>query len=84
MIAVGIALAGVVAQENTEPLIRWIWITDHLDEIQRQALQHLYLTVASVAIGFAIAFPLAVLASRRRRVAAPSGATRSWARPAPR
>ena len=36
-----------------------------------RGLQHLYLTVASVAIGFAIAFPLAVLASRRRRVAAP-------------
>jgi osmoprotectant transport system permease protein len=71
VIASVIALVGVVAQEDTEPLIRWIWISDHLDDIVSQGIQHLYLTVASVAIGFAIAFPLAVLASRRRRVAAP-------------
>jgi osmoprotectant transport system permease protein len=71
VIAALVALAGVIAQADTEPLIRWIWITDHLDEIVSRGLQHLYLTVASVAIGFAIAFPLAVLASRRRGVAAP-------------
>ena len=71
MIAALVTLAGVIAQEDTEPLIRWIWITDHLDDILSRGLQHLYLTVASMGIGFAIAFPLAVLASRRRKVAPP-------------
>jgi osmoprotectant transport system permease protein len=71
VIAALVTLAGVIAQEDTEPLIRWIWITDHLDDILSRGLQHLYLTVASVGIGFAIAFPLAVLASRRRKVAPP-------------
>ena len=41
MIAAVVALAGVIAQEDTEPLIRWIWITDHLDEILSRGLQHL-------------------------------------------
>jgi osmoprotectant transport system permease protein len=71
VIGVVTAVSGLLGQQDTEPLIRWIWITDHLDEIVSRGLQHLYLTVASVAIGFAIAFPLAVIASRRRRVAPP-------------
>jgi len=33
VIAALVTLAGVIAQEDTEPLIRWIWITDHLDDI---------------------------------------------------
>jgi osmoprotectant transport system permease protein len=63
--------AFVLAQGDTEPLIRWVWITDHLDEIVHQGLQHVELTLASVTLGCLIAFPLAVLASRRRRVAPP-------------
>lgn len=71
MIGAAVGLAGVIGQEDTEPLIRWIWITDHLDEILSRGLQHVYLTVVSVLIGFAISFPLAVVASRHRRVIAP-------------
>lgn len=60
----------LLAQEN-EPLIRWIWVTDHLDEIAQRGLQHVYLTFVSVALAIVIAFPFAVLASRTRWIAVP-------------
>jgi osmoprotectant transport system permease protein len=60
-----------LAQGDTEPLIRWIWITDHLDEIVSRGLQHVYLTVVTVLIGFLIAFPAAVFASRHRWAVSP-------------
>jgi osmoprotectant transport system permease protein len=65
------AMAGLFAQEDTEPLIRWIWITDHVDEIVSRGLQHVYLTVVTVVIGFLIAFPAAVFASRHRWAVSP-------------
>jgi len=64
-------LTRVSAQADTEPLIRWIWITDHVDEIVSRGLQHVYLTVVAVVIGFLIAFPAAVLASRHRWAVSP-------------
>jgi osmoprotectant transport system permease protein len=66
----GAALA-LLAQQDAEPLIRWIWITDHLDEIVSRGLQHVYLTVVTVVIGFLIAFPAAVFASRHRWAVSP-------------
>jgi osmoprotectant transport system permease protein len=60
-----------LAQGDTEPLIRWIWITDHLDEIVSRGLQHVYLTVVTVLIGFLIAFPAAVFSSRHRWAVSP-------------
>jgi osmoprotectant transport system permease protein len=62
---------GLLAQGDTEPLIRWVWITDHLDDIASRAEQHVVLTVASVVVAFLIAAPLAVLAYRHRWVALP-------------
>lgn len=56
----------VLAQSDTQPLIRWSWISDNVDEIASRGFQHVWLTIVSVVIGFAIAFPLAILASRRR------------------
>ena len=47
------------------------WIADNIDRYWSPFLQHLYLTVVSVAIGFAIAFGLALLAHRRRWLAPP-------------
>jgi osmoprotectant transport system permease protein len=55
----------------TEPLIRWSWIGDHLDEIWARTLEHLQLTALTIVIGFAISFPLALLAHRRRRLYPP-------------
>jgi osmoprotectant transport system permease protein len=47
------------------------WITDNFDRYLSPLAQHLYLTVVSVAIGFAIAFALALLAYRRRWLIGP-------------
>ena len=52
-------------------LVRWSWISDHLDDIGTATLEHLQLTVIAVAIGFAIAFPIAVYVQRHRRVFGP-------------
>ena len=54
-----------------EPLIRWDWVGDHLAEIGSRLIEHLELTIIAVVIGFAISFPLAVLAHRRRWTYAP-------------
>ncbi len=47
------------------------WIADNLDRYRTPLLEHLELTALAVAIGFAIAFGLALLAHRRRRLIAP-------------
>jgi osmoprotectant transport system permease protein len=47
------------------------WIADNLDRYVNPLLEHVYLTVVSVGIGFAIAFALALLAHRRRALIGP-------------
>jgi len=47
------------------------WIVHNLDRYTDPLLQHIVLTVVSVGIGFAIAFALAILAYRRRRLIGP-------------
>jgi osmoprotectant transport system permease protein len=47
------------------------WIVDNLDRYVTPFFQHVLLTVVAVAIGFAIAFTLAVIAYRRRWLVAP-------------
>jgi osmoprotectant transport system permease protein len=47
------------------------WIADNLDRYREPLLEHLYLTVTAVAIGFAISFALALLAHRRRWLVGP-------------
>ena len=71
--AVGHLVLALVAQiDPEEPLIRWIWISDNMDEIVSRGLQHVYLTLVAVTVGFAIAFPMAILASRHRWVVKPA------------
>jgi len=53
--------AGCVAENGFCPG----WIKDNLDRYVDPFWQHVYLTLVSVAIGFAIAFTLAVMAHRR-------------------
>ena len=53
------------------------WIVENLDRYVSPLLEHVALTVASVGIGFAIAFGLALLAHRREWVSAPVGALTS-------
>lgn len=47
------------------------WIADNLDRYVDPFWQHVYLTLVSLGIGFAISFALALLAHRRRWLVAP-------------
>jgi osmoprotectant transport system permease protein len=47
------------------------WIKDNIDRYWSPLGEHVYLVLVSVAIGFAIAFTLALLAHRRRWLVAP-------------
>lgn len=47
------------------------WIVDHFDRYTQPLGEHVVLTVTSVAIGFAIAFALALLTRRRRWAVGP-------------
>ena len=49
----------------------WDWIVDNLDRYQTPFLEHVYLVVVSVSIGFAIAFALGLLAHRQRWLVTP-------------
>jgi osmoprotectant transport system permease protein len=52
----------------------WDWVKEHWGDTLGPALwQHVYLTAIAVVIGFAIAFPLALLAHRYRRLEQPFG-----------
>ena len=47
------------------------WIADNIDRYTDPLVDHVYLTLVSLAIGFAIAFSLALLAHRRRWLVGP-------------
>jgi osmoprotectant transport system permease protein len=47
------------------------WIVDNFDRYTHPLLQHVYLTLVSVGIGFAIAFALALLAHQQRWLVGP-------------
>lgn len=49
-----------------EPLVRWDWIADHLDDVRERTLEHLQLTAWAVGIGFVISLLLAAIAIRFR------------------
>jgi osmoprotectant transport system permease protein len=55
----------------SEPLVRWPWVTAHLDEIGAALGQHVELTAIAVVAGLAISFALALAAHRYRRAEAP-------------
>ncbi len=54
-----------------EPLIRWGWIRDHLDDVWTRTVEHVQLTLISVAIGFLVSALLSVIAIRYRRTYGP-------------
>lgn len=53
------------------------WIVDNFDRYVQPLVEHVYLTVVTVAIGFAISFALALLAHRRGWLTAPVSALTS-------
>ncbi len=48
----------------------WAWIPDHQHEIYAYLREHIALTAMAVVFGIIIALPLAILAARRRAIAA--------------
>ncbi len=52
-------------------IIQWSWITGNLDTIWVQFREHVVLTVLPVGFGFAIAFPLSLVAIRWPRLYTP-------------
>jgi osmoprotectant transport system permease protein len=54
-----------------EPLIRWEWITSHMDEIGFRLWEHLELTTIAIVVGLVIAFALSFVALRLPRLYPP-------------
>ena len=51
--------------------IWWHWVATHTGDMRTRLDQHIVLTLLAVGIGFAIAFPLAIVSYRWRRFYAP-------------
>lgn len=51
---------------DDEPLIRWDWIVDHLDEVVLRTAEHIGITFVAITIGFAISMALAIAITRWR------------------
>jgi len=68
---VSLIVLEALAQSDTQPLLRWSWVGDHLDDIASRGAQHLWLTLVSVVVALAISFPMAIFAHRRRWVIQP-------------
>jgi osmoprotectant transport system permease protein len=62
----------VVAANGSGSWIWWHWIATHTDDIRTRLDEHIVLTVLAVGIGFAIAFPLGIVAHRWRRLYGPT------------
>ena len=59
------------AQVVSEPWVRWDWVGRNHDVLLDAVRQHVELTVIAVAVGFALALPLGIAATRWRRLEAP-------------
>jgi osmoprotectant transport system permease protein len=57
--------------DQAEPLIRWDWIADHVDEFAFRLAEHVELTAIAVGVGFVIAFALSLLILRLPRTEGP-------------
>jgi osmoprotectant transport system permease protein len=53
------------------PWFSWRWVSRHTDVLRQAAVEHITLTAASVALAIVVAFPLALLARRVRRLEGP-------------
>lgn len=60
-----------VLGQATNPIIRWEWVVDEWDQIWEALVQHIELTLLSVALGSLVAAVLAAIALRFRVTAAP-------------
>ena len=60
-----------VPAQTDEPLVRWDWLADHTDDLWERTMQHVQLTVVSVALGLVIAGLLAAVIRRWRWATGP-------------
>jgi osmoprotectant transport system permease protein len=51
-----------------EPLVRWDWVSQHLNLVGQRLIEHVELTLIAVGLGLLISFPLAVISYRNRQV----------------
>ena len=59
------------AAEADNPWVSWDYVVTHTDELAAAGREHIYLTVAAVLLALVLAFPLAVVVRRYRRLQAP-------------
>lgn len=56
---------------NGSSWIDWSWVNDHTTEISTRLREHIVLALLALFYGLVIALPLAILASRKRRLLPP-------------
>jgi osmoprotectant transport system permease protein len=54
-----------------EPLVRFDWLLDRVDMLAARTLEHIWLTLLAVVIGFVLSFALALIIRRWRRTFTP-------------
>ncbi|MFI6444004.1 ABC transporter permease [Kitasatospora sp. NPDC050543] len=59
---------------ETEPLVRWYWVGDHLGYFRELLLDHAVIALVPVLIGVVIALPLAIACARFTRLYQPVAA----------
>jgi osmoprotectant transport system permease protein len=64
--------AGLFLQGEEQPWILWDWLFSHVSRFTDAMGQHIELTIAAVAIAFAISLPLGIAAHRWRSVRNPA------------
>lgn len=57
--------------EAPNPWFSWNYVTEYSEELAQAGVQHVYLTVTSVALALAVAVPLTLVVRRYRRLEAP-------------
>jgi len=60
-----------IVAEAANPIIRWEWVVDEWDQIREALVQHIELTVLSVALGSLVAAILSAIALRYRPMTSP-------------
>jgi osmoprotectant transport system permease protein len=61
----------ILAQLEGQPLVRWDWVADHLDDIWAATKEHLVLTGIALGVGLILSLALSLLAIRYRRTYTP-------------
>lgn len=67
----GVSASSAVAGEAANPWFSWRYVQDNAGDLRDALVTHVVLTVESVLIATVVAFPLALLAYRYRRLAGP-------------